>query len=144
MRVAQVVCSIVLLVISNGCAPVYVFSVDTRTLPESQREKMVARLLVVLHAHGYRWLGAARRALGPIGCGQDAADRETFEKDVGLAGWVWAHQFTCETVWHTVIVCSEGAVGEAQYLRDEIAEEFEYELAIGLLKLNTKYRVVLE
>lgn len=132
-----------------ACSPVFSFQTSDKRLGIG-RTQMEARLGALLDARGFHSIGLSDRATGDIGCGGSAPDRTTFEKQwrgtnfLAAYHWVWVHQFSCDGVWHVVIISSRNADAEAADLRDALLEEFRAEIASGGLRVDTRCRLALE
>lgn len=132
-----------------GCSPIFTFQTSDRR-PEVDRKRLQERLGALVDARGFRSIGFTDRATGDIGCGRGAPDRTTFEKEwrgtrfLATYHWVWVHEFSCDGVWHVVIVSSRNADKEAADLRDVLSEEFRAEIASGWLYVDTGCRLALE
>lgn len=133
-----------------GCSPIYTFQFASDAQSEIDRTRLKARLGALLGARGFRTIGLTDQATGDIGCGRNATDRTTFEtawRDKSFMPThrsVWVHEFSCDGVWHVVIVSSRNADREAALLREALLTEFTPEIATGGLHVDTGCRLALE
>jgi hypothetical protein len=134
----------------SGCSPIYTFTLPANAESHFDTKPLRARVDTLLSMRGFRAMGSTDRATGDIGCGRDAPDRTTFEKQWRQGGflatyhWVWVQEFFCEGAWHIVIVSSTNAEREAAELRDALSVEFAPEIRSGTLRVQTRYRIALE
>lgn len=150
MRRAHVFIAAGSIAVLPSCSPVYSFRIPPRVLADALAAPLAARLDAFLESKGFEPLGQTDRATGDIGCGRNAADRSTFEKEWRDSGfvaeyhWVWVHQFSCKGEWQVMIVSSTNAEREAAELRDALSSEFSPEISSGTMRVETRHRFALE
>jgi hypothetical protein len=129
----------------SACSPMYVFTFRPRVAQASR--DLPERLEKYLVMHGFKALGRSDVLTGELGCGQDAPNRTTFEREWYYWGYirvvVIVHQFHCDSVWYVVILTREGDT-EAAALRDALCKLFAPEIQSGAMRLKGGWRIQLE
>ena len=141
-------CVVVTLAALLGCSSIYTFeSRPRRGATEIDDAAARERLQKTLIAAGFHSIGSSSRATGDLGCGRDASDRHSFQRaTTGFLShkWVWVHEFSCDGVWHVVIISSRDADPQAAEVRERVAAEFAPEIAVGTLHVDTRHRFLFE
>ncbi len=131
--------TLLLITVFAGCSPVYSFRVLNTDQAVSALDPINKRVDGFLAQDGFVSLGHSDVATGDIGCGRDAHDRATFQKEwrdtswLPSYHWVWVHRFSCDGDWYLVIVSSTNAEAEASELEKALVAEFSPEISSGMM-----------